>query len=327
MAEKKTRQDKKGRLLALKDYLYQYTDEGHPATTQELIDEMTFRGYPGNRKTIKDDIDVLNKFGMDIVTNVSRGNSFFIGERQFELPELKLLVDAVSSSRFISTGKSDVLIKKISSMASVYQQEQIAPRIYTADRIKTDNTQLYYIVDKLIEAVQEKKKVRFQYQEYDADKNKVLRNNGELYVNSPYGCLWNDDYYYLIGYSDKHCKVVTFRIDRIIDLELIEENAVPEPESFTIADYVKKSIEMYDGEEQQVELLCDNEVMKSVVDRFGEAIQTEKVSESKFKATITVSASKTFYAWTFRFAGQIQIVSPVKMRAEYMEMARKIIEN
>ena len=212
-------------------------------------------------------------------------------------------------------------------MASVYQQEQIAPRIYTADRIKTDNTQLYYIVDKLIEAVQEKKKVRFQYQEYDADKNKVLRNNGELYVNSPYGCLWNDDYYYLIGYSDKHCKVVTFRIDRIIDLELIEENAVPEPESFTIADYVKKSIEMYDGEEQQVELLCDNEVMKSVVDRFGEAIQTEKVSESKFKATITVSASKTFYAWTFRFAGQIQIVSPVKMRAEYMEMARKIIEN
>lgn len=326
MPEKsREKQDKKGRLLALREFLYKYTDEQHPATTQELIEEMAKQGYPGNRKTIKDDIDVLNKFGMDIVINVSRGNSFFMGERRFELPELKLLVDAVSSSRFISTGKSDALIKKISSMASVYQQEQIAPRIYTADRIKTDNTQLYYVVDKLIEAVQEKKKVRFQYQEYDADKKKILRNNGELYVNSPYGCLWNDDYYYLIGYSDKHCKVVTFRIDRIIDLEVIDENAVPEPEGFTVAGYVKTSIEMYDGEEQQVELLCDNKLMKSVIDRFGEYIQTEKVSESKFKATITVAASKTFYAWAFRFAGQMQIVSPEAMKQEYMEMARKVL--
>lgn len=318
--------NKKGRLLALQQYMYQYTDESHPVTTQELIDEMGKLGYIANRKTIKDDIDILTKFDIDIVTNVSRGNSFFMGERRFELPELKLLVDAVSSSRFISTGKSDALIKKISSMASVYQQEQIAPRIYTADRIKTDNTQLYYVIDKLIEAVIEKKKVRFQYQEYDADKNKVLRNDGEIYVNSPYGCLWNDDYYYLIGFSDKRGKVVTFRIDRIIDLEVIEDNAVPEPEGFTIADYVKTSVEMYDGDEQQVELLCDNELMKSVVDRFGEAIQTERISENKFKATVTVAASRTFYAWAFRFAGQMQIVSPEAMKQEYMEMARKVID-
>lgn len=317
--------NKKGRLLALQQYMYQYTDESHPVTTQELIDEMGKLGYIANRKTIKDDIDILTKFDIDIVTNVSRGNSFFMGERRFELPELKLLVDAVSSSRFISTGKSDALIKKISSMASVYQQEQIAPRIYTADRIKTDNTQLYYVIDKLIESVMDKKKVRFQYQEYDADKNKVLRNDGEIYVNSPYGCLWNDDYYYLIGFSDKRSKVVTFRIDRIIDLEVIEDNAVPEPEGFTIADYVKTSVEMYDGDEQQVELLCDNELMKSVVDRFGEAIQTERVSENKFKATVTVAASRTFYAWAFRFAGQMQIVSPEAMKQEYMEMARKVL--
>lgn len=319
--------NKKGRLLALQQYMYRYTDEDHPATTQELIDEMGKLGYKANRKTIKDDIDILTKFDTDIVTNVSRGNSFFMGERRFELPELKLLVDAVSSSRFISTGKSDALIRKISSIASVYQQEQITPRIYTTDRIKTDNTQLYYVVDKLIEAVQQKKKVRFQYQEYDADKNKILRGDGEIYINSPYGCLWNDDYYYLLGYSDKRDKVVTFRIDRIIDLEVMEENAVPEPEQFIIAEYVKTSIEMYDGDEQQVELLCDNELMKSVVDRFGESILTERISKNKFKATVKVAASRTFYAWAFRFAGQMQIVSPEAMRQEYMEMARKIIED
>ena len=322
MAEDK---NKKGRLLALQQYMYRYTDEDHPSTTQELIDEMEKLGYKANRKTIKDDIDILTKFDTDIVTNVSRGNSFFMGERRFELPELKLLVDAVSSSRFISTGKSDALIRKLSSIASVYQQEQIAPRIYTADRIKTDNTQLYYVVDKLIDAVQEKKKVRFQYQEYDAEKRKVLRNDGEIYINSPYGCLWNDDNYYLIGYSDKWQKVVTFRIDRIIDLELLDEDAVPEPEEFTIGDYVKTTIEMYDGIEQEVDLVCDNDLMKLVIDKFGIGIKTERISETQFNATVNVSTSKTFYAWVFRFAGQMRIAGPENVRKEYLDMAQKVL--
>ena len=318
--------NKKGRLLAVQKFLYKYTDENHPVTTQELIDAMEEMGYSANRKTIKDDIDTLTKFDIDVVTNVSRGNFFFIGERRFEMPELKLLVDAVSSSRFISAGKSENLIKKLTSLASVYQKEQITPRIFTADRIKIDNPQLYYVVDKLIEAVQLGKKVRFQYQEYDSDKDKVLRNDGEIYVNSPYGCLWNDDNYYLIGYSDKWQKVVTFRIDRIIDLELLNEVAVPEPIGFTVADYVKTAIEMYDGEEQYVELICDNELMKLVIDKFGLGIKTERISEMQFKTTVTVATSKTFYAWAFHFAGQMQIAAPENVKQEYMDMARKVLE-
>ena len=318
--------NKKGRLLALQQYMYHYTDENHPATTQELINAVEKMGYSANRKTIKDDIDTLAKFDIDIVTNVSRGNSFFMGGRRFEMPELKLLVDAVSSSRFISAGKSENLIEKLTSLASVYQKAQITPRIFTADRIKTDNLQLYYVVDKLIEAVQLDKKVRFQYQEYDAEKQKVLRNYGEVYVNSPYGCLWNDDNYYLIGYSDKWQKVVTFRIDRIIDLDLLDETAVPEPGEFTIAEYIKTTIEMYDGEAQEVELVCDNELMKLVIDKFGLGIKTERVSEMQFKTLVTVATSKTFYAWAFRFAGQMRIVGPEKVRQEYLEMARKVLE-
>ena len=317
--------NKKGRLLELKQYLYYYTDENHPVTTQELIDAMGQMGYSANRKTIKDDIDTLTEYEVDIITNVSRGNSFFVGERRFELPELKLLVDAVSSSRFISAGKSKNLIEKLTSLASVHQRAQITPRIYTAERVKTDNSQLYYVVDKLIEAVQEKKKVRFQYQEYDAEKKKVLRNDGEIYINSPYGCLWNDDNYYLIGFSDKWQKVVTFRIDRIIDLELLDEVAIPEPEEFTIADYVKTTIEMYDGIEQEVELVCDNDLMKLVIDKFGVEIKTERISETQFKAIVTVSTSKTFYAWAFRFAGQMKIAGPENVKQEYMDMARKVL--
>lgn len=325
MSEEKTKQDKKGRLLALREYLYKYTDEQHMVSTQELIDEMTRQGYPGNRKTIKDDIDVLNKFGMDIITNVSRGNSFYVGSREFELAELKLLVDAVSSSRFISAARSEQLIGKLTEMTSVYEKTQITPRIYTDERIKANNPSLYYVIDMLIQAVQEKKKVRFQYGEYDADKNKVLRNDGEIYINSPYGCLWSDDFYYLIGYSEKRKKVVTFRVDRIIELEIMDEAIVTEPTGFNMADYAKTVIEMYDGEPQEVELLCDNELMKSVIDKFGEGIKTERVSDAQFKATVNVSTSKTFYAWCFRFAGQMKIVGPENVREEYCEMAKKII--
>ena len=321
----KSKQDKKGRLLALRDYLYINTDEQHSATTQELINAMASMGYPGNRKTIKDDIDVLVKFGFDVVTNVSRGNSFYLASREFEIAELKLLVDAVSSSRFISAAKSEQLIGKLTSMTSKYEKEQIAPRIFTDDRIKTNSPQLYYVVDKLIDAVQNKKKVRFQYGEYDADKKMILRNDGEIYINSPYGCLWSDDFYYMIGYSEKHEKVVTFRVDRIVDLEIMEEPIIPEPQNFTMTDYAKTVIEMYDGDPEEVEILCDNELMKSVIDKFGDAIVTERVSSDKFKAIVKVSASKTFYAWCFRFAGRMKILGPENVRKEYLDMAEKIL--
>lgn len=323
----KVKQDKKGRLLALRDFLYKYTDEFHPATTQELIEEMAKQGYPGNRKTIKDDIDVLCKFGLDIITNVSRGNSFYVATREFEIPELKLLVDAVSSSRFISAAKSEQLIGKITSLASEYEKAQIVPRIYTNDRIKANNPHLYYIIDKLITAVQDKKKVSFQYGEYDINKNFVRRNHGEIYINSPYGCLWSDDFYYLIGYSEKHEKVVTFRVDRIVELEVLEEDIIPEPEGFTMANYAKTCIEMYDGELQEVKLLCDNELMKHVIDKFGDGIKVEKVSENQFMTTVKVAASKTFYAWCFRFAGQMEIIGPQNIADAYLEMAKKIVRD
>lgn len=325
--QSKEKQDKKGRLLALRDFLYKHTDEFHPATTQKLIEEMAKQGYPGNRKTIKDDVDVLCKFGMDIITNVSRGNSFYVATREFEIPELKLLVDAVSSSRFISVAKSEQLIDKLTSMASEYEKAQIVPRIYTDDRIKANNPHLYYIIDKLITAMQEKKKVSFQYGEYDINKNFVRRNDGEIYINSPYGCLWSDDFYYLIGYSEKYGKVVTFRVDRIVELDVLDEDIVPEPEGFTMANYAKTCIEMYDGELQEVELLCDNELMKHVIDKFGDGVKVEKVSEKQFKTTVNVATSKTFYAWCFRFAGQMKIISPEFVVCQYRDMAKVVFEN
>ena len=325
MKDERSKQDKKGRLLALREYLYRYTDEKHPASTQDLIDEMTKQGYPGNRKTIKDDVDILIRFGMDIVTNVSRGNSFYVRSREFETSELKLMVDAVSSSRFISAAKSDQLIEKITSLTSEYEREQLLPRIYTSERVKANNPQLFYVIDMLMDAIQEKKKVRFQYGEFDADRQRILRNDGEIYINSPYGCLWSDEFYYLVGYSEKRAKVVTFRVDRIVDLEIMEEAIIPEPDGFKMSDYARVIIEMFDGEKQDVELICDNELMKNVIDKFGEDIRTERFSEEQFKAKVNVSTSKTFYAWCFRFAGQMRIEAPENVRNEYRKMAQRVL--
>ena len=144
-------------------------------------------------------------------------------------------------------------------------------------------------------------------------------------MNSPYGCLWNDDFYYLVGYSEKHQKVIAFRVDRIIDLEIMEGDSLPKPENFMMADYARKIIEMFDGEEQDVELICDNELMKSVIDKFGENINTERINGDQFKVVVTVATSKTFYAWCFRFAGQMKIVGPRKVKKQYLEMAKNIL--
>ena len=191
--------------------------------------------------------------------------------------------------------------------------------------MKANNPQLFYVIDMLMDAIQEKKKVRFQYGEFDADRQRILRNDGEIYINSPYGCLWCDEFYYLDGYSEKRAKVVTFRVDRIVDLEIMDELIIPEPDGFKMSDYAKVIIEIFDGEKQDVELICDNAIMKNVIDKFGEDIRTERFSEEQFKATVNVSTSKTFYAWCFRFAGQMRIEDPENVRNEYRKMAQRVL--
>lgn len=206
----------KGRILFLLQYLQENMDDQHLVTTPVLLAAMETAGYSVDRKTLYDDINVLKTdFYIDIITEKHWGNEYFIGARTFELPELKFLIDTVASSRFISAKDSQKLIDKLSNQASRYQREDLEPRIRIGDRIKTTETGIYYTIDALNTAIRNNHQVSFHYLEYDSRRRKVLRNKGELYINSPYDCLWNDDKYYLIGYSEKHQDIVTFRIDRI----------------------------------------------------------------------------------------------------------------
>lgn len=245
----------------------------------------------------------------------------------FSLSEIKLLVDAVEASQFITQSKSAELIGKISDLTSVNNADKLCRQIYLTRRMKSDNEEIYEVVDRCHEAISGCKQVNFLYYEYDGQKNRVLRNNGERYQFSPYGITWEDGRYYIIGYSLKHNKIVIFRVDRMSSVEVTDNRCIPQPDNFSIAEYAKKVIHMYDDENVTVTLKCKNEVMKSVIDRFGIDVHTEPSTKGYFKAVVEVSASRTFFGWVFQFAGDIKIAKPANVKNSFIEMVKQISED
>ena len=312
----------KQRPFRLLKYLYENTDEEHPISTTELVRIFVAEDAHAKRKTVKDDMDVLVGEGFDVVTVRGRNNSFFLGTRKFELPEVKLLIDAVSSSRFISAEKSETLINKLTDMVSRHQAEKVCRHLYTAEHVKADNKQIYYIVDAVTDAINEGKKIRFQYFDYDGKKEKCLRHDGAEYSVSPYALVWDDSHYYMCGYSDAKQMIVNYRVDRMCNTEIKDEKAVALPEGFSMDDYVRKQFHMFAGDETEVVLECRDDMMKYIIDQFGEEVETRKVSEDTFQAKVHVADSPTFYGWVFPFEGKIQIVEPEEVREKYHEMVK-----
>ena len=307
-------------LLLLRQYLYQQTDEQHPASVTDILAFWQQHGIQAGRKSVYTDIELLQNAGMDIVCVKSSQNRYFVGQRLFELPELKLLVDAVESSRFITEKKSTALIKKLGHLTSTAQAEQLNRRIYMGGTPKPENEGIYYNVDTIHNAVQKKQQITFRYFEYTPKKEKILKHDGYKYRFSPYAMIWNRDCYYAVGWSEKHGKIAQFRVDRMTAVEPLEQTAVQTPD-FDPAEYVRKVFGMYPDNLCTVELLCDNEIMRSVIDRFGENVQTETVDEQHFRATVEVAPSPPFFSWVFTFSGKIRIVSPAAVLEEMRDMA------
>ena len=307
-------------LLLLRQYLYQQTDEQHPVSVTDILAFWQQHGIQAGRKSVYTDIELLQNAGMDIVCVKSSQNKYFVGQRLFELPELKLLVDAVESSRFITEKKSTALIKKLGHLTSTAQAEQLNRRIYMGGTPKPENESIYYNVDTIHNAVQKKQQITFQYFEYTPKKEKILKHDGYKYRFSPYAMIWNRDCYYAVGWSEKHGKIAQFRVDRMTAVEPLEQTAV-QTLDFDPAEYVRKVFGMYPDNLCTVELLCDNEVMRSVIDRFGENVRTETVDEQHFRATVEVAPSPPFFSWVFTFSGKIRIVSPAAVLEEMRDMA------
>ena len=307
--------DGKMRMLRILELLRNETDERHPISTAEI--ERTLRerwGLEAYRITIQKDIAALCAAGYEIETIRSTQNKYYLSGRLFELPELKLLIDAVESSKFITAKKSRVLT-------------EMRRNISIADRVKAGNEQIYYIMDALNDAINLKRRVRFLYFEYDGRKHRQLKNGGEPYTLSPYTLTWNGDFYYVVGWSDKHGKIATFRVDRIFEVPtILPDRAVPKPKQYSIGDFAEKAFQLFDSEHAQVELLCENAMMNTVLDHFGEKVKVKKSDEEHFTFTAEVSVSPTFFAWVFEFGGKIKILGPQSVKDAYAELVKKAME-
>lgn len=310
----------KKRLLMLIKLLQDHTDEDHPVSTRDIMAYYKENGMSSDRKTLDADIKLLQEQGFDLIKIKSSPNKYYIASREFELPELKLLIDAVQSSRFITEKKSRELSKKLAGLASAEQAKELDRHTGVNGRVKSTNEQQLYTVDTITKAINEKKKIRYQYQEYDGKKRKILRNDGEVYILSPYMLYWNEDFYYVVGYSDKRECITAFRVDRIVNIEILDEKAVKKPKGFKVSDYSSSIFGMFSGPETEIELECRNNLMKYIIDRFGEKIKVRPTENETFLTTVTVELSPVFYGWVFQFGGGIKIVGPEETISLYRNM-------
>ena len=320
--------DNKGRIIFLARYIADHADENHPVTTEELIRAVSEKGYSANRNTIRSDLEALQAEGISVAgVRVGNAKGYYIKNRPFRLSELKALIDAVSSSQFIPERNSNAMIRRLAEMAPEMHRKELIATAFCADRIKTDSPVAFTAVDIVNRAIQKEKKLSFQYVDYLPTKEEILRHNKKKYLVSPYALMWNDGRYYVPSYDPEKDKIVSYRVDRMRNVMLVNERA-DRRRPFNAVDYGRKVLWMFDGdiEEQEVILISENRHMISLMDRFGEEIETGAVDDQHFRAIVKVIPSYSFFSWIFQFCGAIRIVGPGNVKKEYEDMLRTVLE-
>ena len=313
--------ESRARILRILELLQSQTDPEHPMTIVEIIRLLKERwGIESYRITVQNDIAALIEAGYPIAVVRSTQNRYYIQDRLFSVPELKLLVDAVESGKFISKKKSQELAEKLTTLTSAHHARDLKRNISLADRVKSDNEAGYEILDALNNAINDGVKVQFHYFEYYGGKRRKLKNEGKPYILSPFTLTWNGDFYYVVGWSEKHGKIAVFRVDRIADTPVIlEEAAVKKPRDYSIGAFAEKAFRMFDSDHETVTLLCDNQAMNTVIDHFGSSVRVKPVDEEHFQFDADVSLSPTFFSWIFEFGGMIRILAPERVKRAYMD--------
>lgn len=301
------------------------TDEEHPMSTNDLIRELAFFGISAERKSVYDDIDALLSFGVDIVKLSARSNLYYIGEREFQLPELKLLVDTVQSARFITHKKSLELIKKLEGFTSKHNAKKLQRQVFVTRRVKAENEQIYYNVDTIHTAILENKKISFKYFEWNVEKKQQFKRGGDDYIQSPLGLAWTDENYYLIAFSDERDKILHFRVDKMSNIRLVDEKASLAPEKFDITEYTNRTFGMYGGDVQKVTLEMTNDLIGVIIDRFGKDVSIIKSDEGHFIVNFDVSLSPVFLSWLMSFGAKVKVISPQRLVDMVKETAKEVI--
>lgn len=304
--------NQKLKLLYLTKIFREQTDEEHMLTIAEIIEKLSAYDVSADRKTLYTDFEELRHFGLDIISQqIGRQHYYYLGAREFELPELKLLVDSVQSAKFITAQKSQKLIKKLEGLVSKYEATQLQRQVYITGRVKTMNESIYYNVDKLHAAISADAQIQFQYYQWNVKKEMELRRGGKLYQVSPWGLMWDDEYYYLVAYDAETDKIKHYRVDKMLRIQITDQKRAGKEryQSFNLPNYTKRIFGMFSGEETKVTLEADNSMAGVLIDRFGKDIMLIPQDGGRFRATVDVAISDQFLGWIVAL-GTVKIVGP-----------------
>ena len=313
------------KLLYLVDIFEKKTNETHGLSAKELMEELNEYGIHVERKTLYRDIALLQKYGLDIIKDRNgRSIVYYLGNREFELPELKLMVDAIQSSRFITKKNSKTLIGKIESLTNEYDAEELNRQVYVSGRVKTENESIYYIVDSIHSAINKDRKISFQYYELFGNRIKRLRHNGDYYSVSPWIMLWNNQNYYLVAYDDKNSDIRHYRLDRMTNVNIKDEKRSGKRalKDLDVGAFTRKTFGMFSGEEKRVTIAADNSHAGILFDRFGNDTKTRAIDDDHVEIEVDVNVSDQFLGWIVSLGNEIKITGP----EDVVEKMRKMLD-
>lgn len=321
--------NQKFKIYRLAQIMLEKTDDEHYITMPEIMDSLKEYEITADRKSIYNDLRDLEKFGIEVEGEpVGNRYHYHVINRPFELPELKLLVDAIQSSKFITEKKTNALIKKLEKLVSKYDAMKLQRQVYVSGRIKTMNESIYYTVDAIHNAISENRKIRFQYYQWNVKKEMELRHQGAYYCISPWGLSWDDENYYLVGYDSRAEMIKHYRVDKMLRIEMTEEmrDGKENFKKLDMADYAKKSFGMFGGKEQEVKLLVKNELAGVIIDRFGKDIMMIPSDKTHFTVKIRVHVSPQFLGWIISLGAGIKIISPDDVVKQMQQEIQRLIE-
>ncbi len=316
------------KILHLLKILLEKTDENHIMSSADLIKALNAYGYTVDRKSIYSDIETLMEFGIDIVQ--AKGGAkqgYYVGSRDFELPEVKLLVDAVQSSKFITAKKSRELIGKIEKLVSENEAKQLQRNVFIFNRIKTENETIYYNVDCIHSAISANRQIKFQYSEWNIEKELAPKKGGQYYIVSPWELTWDDENYYLIAYEETSDKIKHYRVDKMRNTAELDQQRMGKNQfvDFDLASYAKKTFNMYGGKERKVSLVCDNSMIGVMIDRFSQEITVVREDEEHFRINVDIFISPQFFGWITGLGTGVRIDGPLDVKKDYKVFLENVL--
>ena len=316
------------KLLKLYEMLRQHTDEDRPLSTNQLCAMLEAEGITCDRRTLSEDIDTLNANGFEVLHRRTRyAKLYYIVDRQFDLAEVKILIDAIQAASFITKQKTEALTAKVASLAGSHKAAALKGNLVTFNTRKHANEAIYYTVDSLENALQQKCKASFRYFDLNEHGERVYRKDGERYLVNPVGLVYHEDNYYLVTYHEAHEATVNYRVDRMadvqIEIESVAEHAIAL--SRELGTYTEQVFKMFNGPQATVELQFDRKLIDAVHDKFGERIEINACKRNLCKATVEVMVSPVFFGWCFQFGNNMKILSPDFVAAEMKEHASAVV--